>query len=148
MDQFEEEPVICIDCARLVFAAASKSSIRIYKADFTRLSALPVTTDLQPIRDIRFDESAHYLGVVGPKLVRVFKVDDVKTFFDLDANGENLVGLRFHVGAIFVATETGFLLTYKKPEEVMATAEATTGETAELLLEEAEQKIKEKVFQV
>ena len=151
MDEFEEEPVICIDCGRLVFAAASNSSIRIYDADFTNLSAWPVTPDLQPISDIRFDESAQYLAVVGPKFVRVFKVDDEKTFFDLDGNGDNLVGLRFHGGAVFVATDKGFLLTYQKREEEMdieaapteevegatretsevVTAEAPTGETAE-----------------
>ena len=130
MDRFEEEHVINIDCAHPVFAAATKSSIRIYNADFSNLSAWQVTPALQPIKEIRFDESAQYLAVVGPRSVGIFNVKDGSTYFDLDGNGDDLVGLRFHGGAIFMATVAGHLLMFKRPEEETASEETESGETA------------------
>ena len=96
---------------------------------------------LRPIIDLRFDESSEYIGVVGPRSVRIHKMNQSSHFFDLDVNGDNLVGLRFLQGKPWVATATGKLLSYKKPEmEAAATGTETDAAAAETEAMEGEDK--------
>ena len=116
--KFPGEEVVVIDSCEEFYAVATSKSVKTFARDDTEVLSFEVVPDLQPIRDLKFDPSFKFFGVVGGTAAWIFDATNADIHFHLQLGGERPVGIRFdHVRKfIVVATETGNILMFSEPD--------------------------------